>query len=376
MEFTCEKKELQNCVSAVDRIVTTRSTLPIIGNILLEAEKNCVKFSANNLEIGISLNLKAKVSKTGSVLIPAKTLSGIVAKLPDTQIGFKLNEKGTMKISYDSSCFTVHTLPPDEFPNLPKIKEGKMFSVEAQVIGALIRKTIFAVSNSEDKYILNGVLLEIGKSADNLNIRMVSTDGYRLAKASGKIKCEKEEKVSAIIPAKALQELMKTVNLEEGKEIKVNISSEQIAFIYEDTYLVSRLIQGQFPDYKQVIPKKNGIKVKVKTRAFLESAERAAVIAAGSANIVRIEVKAGKLHLSAHTPDVGTIDELMDVDIKSNEKIQMAFNVRLIIDVLKVIDTEDTTLELSEALGPGVIKEEENEGFVYIVMPIRTQDNA
>ncbi|KPJ69705.1 hypothetical protein AMJ44_02870 [candidate division WOR-1 bacterium DG_54_3] len=378
MDFTCEKKELQNGVSAVEKIVTTRSTLPIIGNILFEAEKSGLKISANNLEMGVELGIKAKVNKEGAVLLPAKTLGGIVSKLPDKRVYFKLSEKGIIRIIYEQSFFNVHTLPPDEFPVLPKVKGGKAFEIDPKVFISLVKKTIFAVSASEEKYILTGVLLEVGKSSlggETSNIRMVATDGYRLAKCGEKAKIAGGEGISVIIPGKTLQELVRILELEEGEgELKVTVSSDQIAFKYREIYLVSRLIQGQFPDYKQVVPKKSATKILVRRRAFLEAAERAAVIAAGSANIVRFEIKGDNLHLAASTPDVGTIDEVVEAEIKGERKAQIAFNIRLIMDMLKVVDTERVVIELTEALGPGSIKQEEKEDYLYIVMPIRTQE--
>ena len=381
MEFICEKKDLQSGVSAVEKIVTTRSTLPIIGNILFEAGKNGLMISANNLEMGIELGIKAKVNKEGAVLLPAKTLGGIVSKLPELKVGFKLSEKGTIKISYDQSHFNVHTLPPDEFPVLPKVKGGKSFSIDPKVFSSMIKQTMFAVSGSEEKYVLTGVLLEVGKSSlagDTSNIRMVATDGYRLAKRGGKIKLGGGEGgVSAIIPAKTLQELIRILEFGKGEEeIKVTVSSDQISFKYMDIYLVSRLIQGQFPDYKQVIPKKSTTKIALGSKSFLEAAERTAVIASGSANIVRFEIKGENLHLAASTPDVGTIDEVLAAEIKGEKKAQVAFNIRLVIDMLKAVDTEKVIMELTEALGPGIIKQDEKGEYLYIVMPIRTQEAA
>jgi DNA polymerase III subunit beta len=378
MDFICEKKELQAGVSAVEKIVATRSTLPIIGYILFETSKSGLKISANNLEMGIELGIKSKVSKEGAILVPAKTLSGIVSKLPDTQVTFKMTEKGTMRISFGQSNFHVHTLPPDEFPVLPKVKEGKSLTVNAEVLAEMIRQTIFAVSASEDKYVLTGVLMEFGKSAvagEETNFRLVATDGYRLAKRGEKIKLKEEVKGRVIVPAKALQELLRIVEMGQGdEEVKINFSNDQISFKCGEVFLVSRVIQGQFPDYRQVMPKKSTTRISVKTDAFLESAERAAVIAAGSANIVRFETKNGKLHLFASTPDVGTVDEVVEAEIKGEAKNAVAFNIRLITDVLKVINTEEVVLELSENLGPGVIKEDGAKDYLYIVMPIRTQE--
>jgi len=378
MEFTCEKKDLQAGVSAVEKIVTTRSTLPIIGYILFEAGKSNIKISANNLEMGIELGIKSKVGKEGSVLVPAKTLSGIVSKLPDASVGFKLTEKGTIKISFDQSNFNVHTLPPDEFPVLPKVKEGKTVSVDAKLFASMVKQSIFSVSTSEDKYVLTGVLLEFGKGSmagDSSNFRMISTDGYRLAKRGEKIKLKDDIKGKVIVPSKTLHEISRIIDLDKGDEdVKITFSSDQISFKYKDSYLVSRLIQGQFPDYKQVIPKKSSTKILISTKTLLESAERAAVIAAGSANIVRFETKNGKLHLFASTPDVGTVDEVLEAEISGEAKNQVAFNIRLITDVLKAVNSSKVRLELSESLGPGMIKEEASDNYIYIVMPIRTQE--
>ena len=376
MELVCDKKELQNGVTAVEKIVTTRSTLPIIGYILFEASDTGLKLSANNLEMGIELEVKSKVNKSGSILIPAKTLGGIVSKLPETQVAFKLTEKGTIKITYDQSNFNVHTLPPDEFPVLPKIKDGKSININARLFANMIKQTIFSASNSEEKYVLTGVLMEYGEAeGEDSNLRMISTDGYRLAKRGEKIKLPAGLKGSVIIPARALQEIYRVIDAEKGDtDLTITLSSDQIAFKYGGVYLISRIIQGQFPDYRQVLPKKSATTISVKTNHLLRAAERAAVIASGSANIVRFEIKEGKLHLFASTPDVGTVDEILEANIQGNNASQIAFNVRLITDVLKVIGTDEVVLELTESLGPGIIRQPENKDYLYIVMPIRTQE--
>jgi DNA polymerase III subunit beta len=377
MEFNCDKKELQAGVSTVEKIVATRSTLPIIGNILFEAGKSSVKLSANNLEMGIELTIKAEVEKEGSLLLPAKTLSGIVSKLPEGRIGLKLNENRTVRITYDKSHFNLHSLPPDEFPLLPKVKEGKTITLDSEVLVAMIRQTIFAVSNSEDKYVLTGVMMETGKSqmaGDNSNLRMVATDGYRLAKKSAKVTGLGDGNINIIIPAKALTELAKIIEGEKSQPVKIVVSGEQISFRYDDAYLVSRLIQGQFPDYKQVIPKKNTTKVTLNTAELLRAAERAAVIASGSANVTCFEVKGGKMHVTANTPDVGSVDEVIDAEVKGQDKAKVSFNVRLITDVLDVIHSEKVIVELSEGLSPGTIRQDGDEDYIYIVMPIRTQE--
>jgi len=380
MEFSCLRRDLQNSISLVERIVSTRSTLPIIGNILVEASKSSLKISANNLEIGIELNINAKVVKGGSILIGAKTLASLVSKLPEGEIGFKLSEKGALQITYNDSFFNVNTLPPDEFPVLPKVKDGRTISINPETLVSMIKQTQFSTSSSEDKYVLTGALMEAGKSGvggDDSNFRIISTDGYRLAKRSEKIVMENEKTISAIIPARALQEVLRALdNVSSKEEVKITLAADQISFKHNDFYLVSRLIQGQFPDYRQVIPKKTTSKVIVKTKQLMESAERAAVIAQGSANVVKFEFKGKTLQITASTPDVGNISEKLEAEAKGKETLQIAFNIRLVTDVLKVIEEDKVEIEFTDALGPGVIKPEGQVNYLYIVMPIRTQDAA
>ena len=374
MEFSCTTEDLSRGISVVERIVATKSTLPIIGNILFEGEKGGLKLSANNLEVGIEIQIPAKIEKEGAILIPAKTIGGIVEKLPIGNINFKVSEKGAVKISYKQSALLIYGLAPEEFPTLPKIKEGKSLQVDAELFSEMIKKTSFATSTSEDKYILNGVLFELGKTSipgDQSNIRLVATDGYRLAWAGERIQGAIPE-VSVIIPAKALTELARIFGDLKEKTLKITIGPDQVAFRYKDTYLVSRLIQGQFPDYKQVIPKGGETKIFVSTKSLLQAAERAAVIALGSANIVKFETKGGKIHLIANTPDIGSADEVVDIETKGEGEAQIAFNVRLVIDALKVIGAEKIAFEVSSPLSPGMIRPAEAKNYIYIVMPIRT----
>jgi len=374
MEFVCSKKDLQAGVSIVERIVSTRSTLPIVGNILFEASRGGLKLSANNLEIGIEVNVAAKTIKEGSILIPAKTLGEVVAKLPDSETTFKLKDKGVISINYKKSNINIHSLPADEFPQLPHIKEGKSLNLDAKLFAEMIEHTIFAASNSEDKHVLNGILMEVGKQ-ETSNIRMVATDGYRLAKRAEKVP-GLDISANVIIPARALNEVLRILQADPAGQVKITVSSDRIAFKHQEVYLVSRLIQGQFPDYKQVIPKGSETKVSIETQAFLSSAERAAIIAAQSANIVRIEVRAGQLKILATAPDVGSVEEVLEVETKGKERAQVAFNVRLLTDALKVIETEQISLELGETLNPGLIRPVGGPDYIYIVMPIRTQEVA
>jgi DNA polymerase-3 subunit beta len=379
MEFKCDRESLYQGVQGVERIVSTRSTLPIIGNILLEAGKSRLKISANNLEIGMEVFVKAKIDEERAVLVPAKIFSGIVAKLPDTEIIVKTLEKGIVKISYKQLNFNINGLSPDEFPALPRVKEGKTLSLNADLFSEMIEQTVFSVSMSEDKYVLSGVLMEFGKSqasGDASNLRMVSTDGYRLSKRATKTAAAISFESSVIVPAKALSEVSRVIQSDPAGEVEITLGGDHISFKYKDTLIVSRLIQGQFPDYRQVIPKGSEIKINMDKKTFLSAIERAAVIASSSANIIKLEVKNGEMHVIASAPDVGSVNEIIEAEIKRGDRSLVAFNVRLIIDALKVMKEEKIVLELSGPLSPGLLRSVGGDDYTYIIMPIRVAETS
>lgn len=370
MEFTCLRDDLQKGVQIVERIVSTRSTLPIIGNILFETTKKGLKLYVNNLEVGVELLIDAEIIKEGSILVPAKTLAGIVNKLPKGQIKFKLKDRGIVNLSYKKSNFNLHALPSDEFPHLPKVKEEKSFMINAAIFSKMISQTIFSTSSAEDKYVLNGVFFDLNKKEKSV-LKLVATDGYRLACSSHKLE-EVNGEIAVIVPTRALAELNRALD-GEG-EVKVIVGKDQISFRYNDFYLVSRLITGKFPDYHQVIPKKSDTKIEVDISGLLASSERAQVIAQSTANIVRMEIKPQELHIIASAPDVGNIEEVIEAEVKGASKKAVAFNIRLIIDALKVMESKKVMIELGAPLSPGVIRPIDETNYIYIVMPIRTQE--
>ncbi|MFC1516990.1 DNA polymerase III subunit beta [Candidatus Margulisiibacteriota bacterium] len=373
MRFKCSKEDLINGIHIVEKAVAVRSTLPIVSNILVETVPNGVKLIANDLEIGIEYTLKASVAKEGSVLAPAKTFSGIINKLSTGEVQFEVEENGNIRITCGQSKFSIHGLPTDDFPVLPKVKGAQEFEIEAELLKEMIRQTIIAVSMDESKHVLNGVLIEVNKK----EICFVATDGYRLAQRRGELNKDTGAKESFIVPTKVLSEINRAIQQKEFKgKIKVYFSKEQIAFTFDNVYFVSRLIQGQFPDYKQVIPKKTEAKIIIPRENLLRAAERSSIIASTSANIIRLETVNKKLHISANTPDVGNASELIDVEIAGQEKNKVALNVRLLLDALKSMDEEDVYLELTGALSPGILKPKNKEQYLYVIMPIRTAESA
>lgn len=378
MNFSCSREDLYRAIQIVEKAVSFKSTLPIIGNILLETAKEGLKLYSNDLEIGIEGTIPAKISGPGVILIPAKTLSAIVSKLPEEEVFFNVNERARLEIICGSSRFNLNTLSSDEFPALPVVKKEKSFQIPSSLVKEMVEEVVLAASTDESKHILNGVLLE----AEGKDLTLVATDGYRLAKYTSKLKNPAIGKINIIVPAKAFNQLVFVINqtqktAEEATEssVEVGVCADQISFKYDNVYFVSRLIQGQFPNYKQVIPKDFKVELIGSRKILQEAFERAAVIAASSANIVKLKVAEDKLYLAATTPDLGSSTEWVAVKIKGPGTVQVAFNVKLILEILKTLSSEEVIFSLTGALSPGLIKPLEEKDYLYIIMPIRTVDN-
>lgn len=372
MEFKCAKDDLYKAIQVVEKAVAIRSTLPIIGNILIETTKAGLKLSSNDLEIGIELIIDANIVQEGAILAPAKTLSNIVSKLPAGEVSFVVGNNNYIKISCGRSKFNIHGLPTEEFPMLHKIEKGTNFEIDADLLYEAIKQTVIAVSLDETKHVLNGVLMEIEKN----QIKFVATDGFRLSQRLATLKGAIKEgaNINCIIPLKALHEISRIIQQDDYKGVvKVVLSKEQISFAFKSVYLISRLIQGQFPDYKQVIPKEGKAKIIIARKDLLESTERASIIASANANIIKLEqADKNQLLISANTANIGNVAENVDVNIDGKLDFSIAFNVRLIMDVLKNIDEDNVVLTLNSQTTAGVIKPKENKDYTYVIMPIRT----
>ena len=373
MEFKCVKTDLHNAIQIVEKAISQRSTLPIIGNILIESTTKGLKLATNDLEIGIEHIIDANIISEGAFLAPAKTLSSIIGKLSDGEVSIKVDQNKSISITSNRSKFNIHGLATDDFPVLHKIDKGVSFNISAETLKDMIRQTIIAVSMDEVKQFLNGILVEKEKN----ELRFVATDGFRLAKKTTTLaeSNKNEENISVIVPSRAFHEISKILQQKDFQgDVKILISRDQIAFEIDNIYFISRLIQGQFPDYKQVIPKESKTKVIISRKELQESAERASIIASASANIIKLEMIDNKLLITANTSSIGNVSEMVDIE-KTGENIPpIAFNVRLILDVTRNIDEDSIILGLNSPLSPGVVTPKENKDYTYVLMPIRTAE--
>lgn len=373
MKFIINHDVLLKGIQVVEKAVSSKSTIPIVSNILIEAKKNGkVTLSGNDLEVGIEVKLSAKVEDSGSVLAPAKTFTNIINKLPNDNVVVEVDGSNNIKIECARSKFNIRGLSSNDFPKISKLENSKKIRIKRNVLSEMIKQTIFSVSMDESKQILNGILFDINKN----ELSLIATDGYRLAYRKNTIE-NIDGKNSMVVPTKVLSELIKIIKDGDENNIELGICSDQISFDIEDIYIVSRLVQGKFPDYRLVIPKDWKAKVDVLRKDLLEATERSQVIASTSANIIKIEISKDKMLITANSSEVGNVSELIDVSVSGKSEIRISFNVRLILDVLRSIDDESVELCLGEdELSAGIIRPKDKAEYTYVLMPIRTVETV
>ena len=380
MKFTVKKEELHQAVSAVQRATATRVIQPILSNILIESTgKGKLKLAATDLDFAIETHLDAKVLEEGKTTLSAKKLSEIIAKLPNgTEVTFEIEEKvQTARIQCGSSLFDMRTLPADEFPLIKHIDQDQYLDVNLRALLRAVNQTVFAAAGYDANNVLGGVFFKLGANG----LEMAATDGSRLARrleALGKNGKAPAEDVTAIIPSKTLQELTRLVGSTLGtsggadETVRLAIADGQISFRSERFYVLSRLLDGQYPKYDQLIPTENKIVILAKRQDFINSLERAAVMANERTNIVKMMFDKGSLSLAANTPDVGDSKDNMAVSY-DGEPLNIAFNYKFVLDALRVIESDDIRLETNGALAPTLFKGKDENEYLCLVMPVQVK---
>jgi DNA polymerase-3 subunit beta len=366
MKIFCSKDALLSGVNAVQRAVSSKNTLPILQGILIKAEQQTLQFAVTDLEMGIRCEVPAHVIEEGAMVVPAKLFTEVVRKLPDTKIILEERDK-SITICYYQSEIILNGYDPEEFPLLPDLLDPLSFTLTITLFKNMIRQTIFSCAIEENRPVFTGTLLQIEDSS----IRVVATDTHRLAYSIAEIQNPEKLNFSGIIPAKTLSEIYRLLR-DEDEVLIINFSNNQIVFQSGSIYLVSRLIEGQFPNYKQVIPQTCETKVNLSVRSFLEAVERASLLSRdkGGANIIKINVKENELRID-QTSEFGQISEQIDI-VMEGKNVMIAFNTKFLIDALKVIDSEQIIFELSGPFSPGVMRPLDNPNYLYLVLPVRT----
>jgi len=362
MKIQCDKDTLLKGLSIVQNAISTRSTLPILSNILLETRKEGLVIIGTDLDIGIIVNIPVEVTAPGATTVPAKKFLDIVKELPDSQITLSIRKNNMVHVVCENTQFKIMGIPKDDFPKLPEFKDKVSVDLDQSLLKTMLNMTSFAISRDETRYILNGVYITIKKNM----IRLVATDGRRLALIEREVDLPKQVDKKVIIPMKAVQELQR--NLKDHGQVAVLFGNNQVMFDFGDLVIISRLIEGEFPNYEQVIPKELKDKVVVDRERLLLATRRASLLTSQDSQGIKMDVEKGKMVISKQSPDVGEAREELDVEYKGPH-FSIGFNPDYIIDVLKNMDEQSIGFELENPEKPGVIRTRDK--YVYVVLPMQ-----
>jgi DNA polymerase-3 subunit beta len=369
MKIKIEKSNFLEGVQRIQSVVDRKNTIPVLSNILLETatEQNSVKLVATNLEVGMSTTLPASEATEGSITIPAQKIFEILKELPETSLSLDVDENNWVTLECSKSNFRLAGLPKADFPELPTLPSQDMIVLQQPMLKEMITKTAFAVSHDESLYALTGVLFSINQQ----ELSMVATDGHRLAviKKPHSIEWQEDETSEVIIPLKAINEVKKLCDTDD--HISVNLGESQIAFRKDSTMLVSRLIDAQFPDYRQVIPSESRNTVLIDKEQLNHAIRRVSLLCSDT-RLVKFSVTAGQLDLSSTDPNLGEAKESIPVEY-DGEDVAIGFNARYVMDFLSVINAEKVSMKLNDSLSPGLFASdaEEDAGFSCVIMPMR-----
>ncbi len=361
MKFKVNKTDLLNGIQTVQNVVTPKSALPILSNILISSQQDKIRLTATDLDIGISCALSVDIQEPGAITVPAKRFGDIIRELPADEVSFVSKKNNLVVIETELCQFKIMGLSSEEFPKLPEFKDRGVIKIEQSVLKEMLELTSFAASFDETRYILNGILFKIEQN----NITLVATDGKRLALIERKIKDTAGSSLNMIVPIKTIHELNR--NLKDEGDLSLVLNNNQVLFDLGGAVIISRLIEGEFPDYRQVVPASSENKMKVNRTQFLLGVKRAALLSTPDYQAVKLELFKDKLVVSKSTPDVGESREELKVEYRGKELV-VGFNPSYLIDVLKNLNDEDVNFELTDSEKPGVIRVD---GYVYIVLPMR-----
>ncbi len=373
MKVSCLQENLAKGLSIVGRAVATRSTLPVLSNVMLATDGARLKLSATNLEIGIVCWIGAKVEEEGSITVPARLLTDFVNSLPPERIDMELTVR-TQTLNLKCARFeaNIKGIDAQEFPLIPTAGEDSKISLDPSMLRQMIDQVAFAAATDESRPILTGVLAKF----QGEQLTLAAADGFRLSLRTAHLPEPVSEPVTVIVPARALAELSR-ISGEQEQPIEVTITParNQALFHMTNVDLVSQLIEGNFPDYNQIIPKGYSTRTVISTGDFLKAAKTANIFARDAANIVRLEIAPGgelapgRVTLTATSAEVG--DNVGEIDaVIEGEEMEIAFNAKYLIDVLSVVDAAQVALETSTASSPGVIKPVGSEDFTHVIMPM------
>ena len=371
MKIVCYKENILKAINSVVKGVASKTTMPILEGILIQTNDNEIKLTTYDLEIGIEYVMECEVEEQGSTVVNAIMFSEIIRKLPDTEIHITLNDKNLLEIECEGSLYKLATMNPEEFPELPKIEVENSIEIDQTLLKNMIRKTIFAVSNEESRPIFTGCLFEI----ENNKLTVVAVDGFRLALRSIFLN-KQSNNFKAVIPGKTLNEVNKIL-LDSFEPVKIGVSKNQALFEMDNCKIVTRILDGEFLNYKNVIPSNWETRIKVNKNNIQNSFERISLISSSTVEKekkypVKVQVDIGKITISC-TNQTGDAKEELYVSTEG-KNLEAGFNPKYFLDSLKAIDDEEVYVEFGSSISPCLIKSTENNDYTYMILPIRLKE--
>ena len=367
MKLFCSQRDLDYALNIVNKAIGSNNTLPVLNNVLIKAEGKKLYFSSTNLEIAISCSIDADVRGEGAITVPAKLITNYVSLLTDEKVELNLVEGLNLAIDSSTSHTKIKCISADEFPLIPKIEKDQEFSVKINNFYEAITEVVFAASTNTSRPVLSGVLLLTNAEG----LKLVATDSYRLAERGVEIIKKPKSDLSCIIPGRTMLELSKIISKSDSKEVKVNVSKNQILFTVDGIEFISRLIEGKFPDYEKIIQKDHKTKLEVSVEDLSLVLKRVSLFARENNNSVKLSAtNDGKLVVSSEETKVG--EEKADVVIKiKGENNKISLNAQYLLDVLTYVSEDKVVLAVNDKSAPACIRPIEDGGYVYIIMPLK-----
>jgi DNA polymerase-3 subunit beta len=372
MKFKINQDHFSNGLQQVLNVVATRSTMPILSNVLIEASDGHISLTTTNLDLGIRCRIKAEVEEPGGITLPVRKLATIVRELPQSDIFIETGDNNQAKITSGGSLFRIMGISTEEFPPLPTFENRHVFELDQAAIVGMLKSVSYGQSTDENRYILNGVYFSF---ADE-KLTLVATDGRRLALTALETEISEDNTGSLILPAKTVAELERLLG--KGEKVKVAFNDRQVAFeiaidgdesgLVDELYLVSKIVEGKYPNYRQVIPKETEHRVKVERELMLECVHRAALVTSDKSNSVRLKVSKNLLEISGSSSEYGESHESMAIAYDGPE-VQVAFNPQFLMEPLKALTKDEVFFEFKDELSPGLFKTLDN--FICVIMPLR-----
>ncbi|NME83622.1 DNA polymerase III subunit beta [Clostridium sp. SM-530-WT-3G] len=363
MIFTCEKQEILEGISTVQKAITGKSTMPILEGIYIKTNENSLTLIGSDMDVSIQTTVNANIIEQGSIVIDAKIFGEIIRKLPNSSIKIETLENQIIRITCEKSVFDVVYMNTNEFPELPEINEDLKVSVKQNILKNMIKGTSFAIAQDETRPILQGILFEV----KNKNLNLVALDGYRLAIRSEFL--DTDINIDVVIPGKTLNEVSKILE-DVDNIVDITFTNNHILFNLEKTKIISRLLEGKFINYNSLLPQEHKLLVDVNRQELQNAIERASLMAKdGNTNLIKLDIQQDNLIITSNS-QLGKVREEITIKLQG-EEVQIAFNSRYLLDVLKNVEDDEVVMKMTSGISPCVIEQKSSENAKYLVLPVR-----